>query len=342
MRPPPARACFGPLAAVLALAIAVSGCGTDEPKRAVDARTEVLRFYGVGAPAVALLGSHPTRNIRALDQAAADIPVWRRLRAAALEPLEAAGIGRSDLRRLVRPRDEIEGIETAALAVGVPEVGPLTRETTVLVLATDQVDLLDRLLRDAAAGGEVRPAGDLHGAHLYAGGESAYATRDGVLVSAPEVAGVRAALERRDGDSDEQLDEDVVNGLIDELALDGPVDVYANLGNVVDDDPVLRSLASQTPWVASLGQGALSAEASGQGLRVELVARTEREPVDPDELPAGETPRSFEITQASVAVVPPRPGSPDPVRDLLRGVTPLPVEATATADEIRAEAALDP
>ena len=218
------------IALALALATATAtGCGTSEPKRAVDARTEVIRFFAVDAPAVALLRPNPPARVAELNRAAAGIPAWTSLRDGVLEPLHGAGLRRSDLARLARPRDEIEGLDAAAIALGAPTPGSLAAGSRLLVFATDQGPLLVRLLRRSADAGRLRPAGRLDEALLYRSPDAAFAARDGVLVSAPRLNDVRAAIERRDGDSDEQLDEDVVNSLFDELSIEGALLVYANL-----------------------------------------------------------------------------------------------------------------
>jgi len=323
---------------------ALAGCGGEgEPKRAVDARTEVVRFFAVDVPAVAMLGPRPVRNLEDLDRSASDLPGWQQLRAAMLGPLRGAEIGPADLRQLVHPQDEIEGVEASALAVGSAGTGRPSRGETLLVLATDQADLLERTLRDAEGAGRVRSAGSLHEALLFAGEGAAFGVRDGVLVSAPSLAGVRTALQRRDGDSDEQLDEDVVNDLRDDLRIDGALDVYADLEGVIESDRALRSLAARTTWMQALRLGALSARTEGPVLEVELVVRTDEDQVEESELPAGDEPSSFEISTANVpALGQPHGDSQDPVVGLLRGITPLAGEATADSEEIRAEASVSP
>jgi hypothetical protein len=154
---------------------------------------------------------------------------------------------------------------------------------------------------------------------------------------------VRAAIERRDGDSDAQLDEDVVNGVLDELRTAGPLDVYANLGEAIDSDPRLSDLASHTPWVASLDKGALTARAEGPSVRLEMVAQTDRQDLDESELPVSAAPSRFALTSAGVAAVLPRRGGPaDPIVALLYGLTPMVGEATATTDEVRADLSVSP
>ena len=329
---------FPRLAAVtvagVALPFALACCGTAESKRAVDARTEVVRFYGVDAPAVAMLGNEPADDLASLDRAAAGLPAWSQLRAALLGPLRNAGIGAPELARLMRPHEEIEGVSAASLAVGIPGTGPLSPRRLLVVLVSDQTDLLDQLLGRSVAEGTIRRAGTLHDAKLYSGDSGAYAARDGVLVAAADRTTVRAALRRRDGDSDAQLDEDVVKGVLGELRIDGPLDVYANVDSVIESDPGLAAIAAGTPWLRALRQGALTARPTGAALRLEVAVRT-RGDLPESELPATGTPDPFTLTPDDVAG---RLGAGDPAGALLRGITPLEGSATASADEVRAQA----
>lgn len=319
----------------LVLAGAIAGCGETGPKRTVDARTEVLRFYAVDAPAVAVLRSNPQSSFERMDKVAAGLPAWAILRDAVLGPLHAAGLGRARLRRLVRPREEIEGTEAAALAVGGPTPASLDSGGSLLVLATDQTDLLDRLLRGAAADGRLREAGRLDEAMLYRGGGAAFAVRDGVLVSAPSLDAVRAAIKRRDGDRDEQLDDDVVESVFDDLDKQGPLLVYANLDRVREADAGLRALGRLAPWTGLLGQSAATARPVGNEVQIEAVARASGGNLQASDLPIGEAPSRFRISASAAGSLLPPPG---PLRDLLGGLAPLTGEATASSDDVRLKA----
>lgn len=318
---------------------ALAGCGESGAKRAADARTEALRFYAVDAPAVAVLGADPHERIAELDRAAGNLPTWTRVRDALLEPLEAAGLGTREVARLVRPRKEIEGVETAALAVGDPTPADLGRGSHLLVLVTDQADLLARLLRKGADAGSLQPAGELDEAVLYRSPEGAFAVRDGVLVSARRLTAVRAAIERRDGDSDAQLDEDVVESVFDELEAQGPLLVYADLEEVREADPAVRALAQVAPWTGSLGQAAASARPQGTAVRIEVVAKATGGDLTSEDLPVGATPRSFTISPSAAGPLLPRRG---PIRGLLSGLAPVQGEATASSDDVRLQATVAP
>jgi hypothetical protein len=321
------------------VATAAAGCGETESKRAVDARTEVLRFFAVDAPIVARLRPDPPAAVVALDDAGGTAPGWTEFRKLVSGPLEAAGLGRPQLARLVQPSEEIEGVDAAALALGVATPAALAAQRPLLVLATDQADLLSRLLRRASDRGLVRGAGGLDEAFLYRSPGASFAVRDGVLVSAPRLSDVRAAIERRDGDSDKQLDEDVVESLFNDLATQGPLLVYANLASVREVDPGLRTLSRQAPWIGMLGPTAATARAVGGSLQIEDFSTTTGGDLSSAELPIGSTPSPFTITESSADLLIPRPGA---IHTLLAGLAPFTGEATASSDEVRLHVTVGP
>lgn len=319
-------------AVILLLAAAAAGCGESTVKRSVDARTEVLRFFPVDAPVVGLLEPQPTDEVVNLDKAAGGVPIWAELRSAALGPLYAAGLGLADLRRLVRPQEQIEGLEAAAAGLGTPTASDLADGRQLLVLATDQAELLSRLMRDGAQSGRLRPAGRIDKAVLYRNPVASYAVRDGVLVSAGSNAEVRTAIKRRDGDSDLQLDEDVVRSLFNDLGEQGPLLVYANLDAVREADLGLRALGRVAPWTGMLVETAATARAVGDSVRIEDFSKATGEGFGSMDLPLGTTPSKFEINATVAASLIPFPG---PIRMLLAGLGQVKGEATATSDEVR-------
>jgi hypothetical protein len=320
---------------LLALLIAAAaGCGESGPKRSVDARTEALRFFSVDAPVVAVLHPEPFAQVLALNAAATHVPAWIDLREGVVGPLGAAGISPTQLGQLLRAGEDVEGIEASTLALGAATPADLRAGRELLVLATDDSELLAKLLQAQARAGRLKPAGQLEKAKLYEGHGSAYAVRDGVLVAAPDLATVRAAIERRDGDTDRQLDEDVVDSLFDQLATQGPLLVYADLDQVRKADPGLRRLARQAPWTAKLGPTAASAEAQGGAVRIEDFSKTSDSGFSSGELPIGTEPSRFEITSSNAVSLIPEPG---PVRGLLAGLTPVRGVATASSDEVHLE-----
>ena len=331
--------CKQAIALSLVVAAAAAGCGESESKRAVDARTEVLRFYSVDAPVVAMLPANPPQTIADLDRAVPSLPAWERLRDAALDPLRAAGLSESDLTQLAHPHDQISGVDAAAMAIGAPTPDSLSGAEPLLVFATDQSDLLAERFSAAAKRGDLRSAGELDDAQLYENADAAYAIRDGVLVSAPRMREVRDAIERRDGDSDRQLDEDVVRSIFGEPGIAGPLLVYADLRRAREADPSLEGLAGQQPWVAAAGQAAASARPVGNALQLDVVVRMDSS-LDPSQQPFGTATASFSIRAPEVAAPGTEPS--DPLRSLIAGLAPVEGEGTSSSDEVRLRAEVSP
>jgi hypothetical protein len=319
--------------ALLFAATAVAGCGDEgQPKRAVDARNEVLGFFAADAPVVAVLRPLPAADLVALDRAGAGSPVSVAVRGMVLGPLHVAGLGRRRLARLVEPQEEIEGVAASSAALGAPTPEDLAAKRPLLILATDQDELLTKLLDRAAEDGKLRRAGRLDKATLYRAPSQAFAARDGVLVSAQSLGQVRTAIGRRDGDSDQQLDEDVVHSLFNDLDPQGPLLVYADLAEVREVDAGLRALGKQAPWTGELGPTGASVRAVDGSLRIEDFSKTTGGDLDSGEVPIGTEPSKFEIVPSSVPALIPGAG---PVRELLTGLGPLQGEATASSDEVR-------
>jgi hypothetical protein len=318
--------------AVLLAAAALIGCGTSGPKRSVDARTEALRFFAVDAPVVAVLRPEPWSAVLALNNAAASNPAWMRMREAVLGPLVAAGVSPAELAKILQSGQDVGGAEATAIAIGAPTPGDLAAGRTLLVLSSDQSDLLAGLLRRQARAGKLEPAGKLDEASLYRGSGVAFAVRDGVLISATRLADVRTAIERRDGDTDRQLDEDVVDSLFNDLQTQGPLLVYANLAGVREVDPGMRQLAGQAPWTGKLGPTSATAYAETGAVRIEGFSKTASGNFSNTELPLGAAPSRFEIDPSAAATLIPQPG---PIRTLLTALAPISGEATASSDEVR-------
>ncbi len=280
---------------------------------------------------VAVLRTNPWASVLALNDAATGIPAWMDLRERVLGPLLAAGISPTELGKLLQSGQDVAGTTPAAIALGAATPADLAAGRGLLVLATDQSQL-SSLLRAEAKSGTLKPAGQLDEAQLYRRGATGFAVRDGVLVSAPRLADVRTAIERRDGDTDRQLDEDVVNSLFDDLSSQGPLLVYANLADVRDGDPGMRQLAEQAPWTAKLGPTAATAEAENGVVKIEDFSKTSGSNFSSGELPLGSRPSRFQIDATAAASLIPMPG---PVRNLLSGLGGVDGEATASSDEVQ-------
>lgn len=320
------------IAAGLLLAAAITGCGESTAKRSVDARTEVLGFFAVDAPVVAILRPEPAAEVVKLDRAAEELPIWSDLRSIVLGPLYAAGLDLQQLRRLVRAQEPIEGVDASALALGAATPTDLADHRALLVLATDQAELLSRLFRRNEEAGQLRRVGRLDEATLYRNPVASYAVRDGVLVSTSHLADVRTAIERRDGDSDLQLDEHVVLSLFNDLEAEGPLLVYGSLDEVREADLGLRTLGQVAPWTGKLDRTAASAQAVRGSIQIEDFSKASGEGFGSSDLPIGTEPSRFEINASVAASLIPFPG---PIRMLLAGLGPVEGEATASSDDVR-------
>ncbi len=331
-----------PILLALVFAATVAGCGESKPKRLVDARSEVLRFFAVDAPALILLQRNPAAQVSQINRSANDLATWDRLRGGALGPLHAAGLRRADVIRLAHPREQIEGVDAAALALGFPTPASLAASEPLVIYASDRVALLSRLLARGADRGRLKRVGQVDEARLYRGRGDAFAIRDGVLVSAPRLAEVRAAIERRDGDRSQQLDDHSVRSLFDQLPSEGSLLVYADLRAVQDADPGLRALARQVPWIEALGQLAGSVQPMAGSVRLEVAAKSAGADLTASGLAVGEAPTRFNFSSSNAASLLSVGGPTDPLRQLLLGMAPLAVEATASSDELRAKVVASP
>jgi hypothetical protein len=318
------------IALSLMLVAGFAACGESGVKRSVDARAEALSFFAKEAPVVALLRTQSPADVVELNRAAAGLPAWQRLRGLVLGPLHDAGLGQSRLRNLVRPSEEVEGLDAAALTIGAATPEDLAGGFPLLVLATDQAELLSTYMRRTAAAGALQPRGKLDDALLYEGRKAAFAIRDGVLVSAPSIGLVRSAIARRDGDSDERLDDNAVESLFESLDEPGPMLVYADLGYVREADPGLTQLTDKAPWTGKLGETVASVRAQDGAVMIEDFSKSTDE-LTSGELPLGAEPSGFEITADSAGVL----VEPGPILDLLTGLAPIRGEATASSDEVR-------
>jgi hypothetical protein len=234
----------------------------------------------------------------------------------------------------VQPSEEaVEGVDASALTIGAATPDDLAGGFPLLILATDQTDLLATYVDRTVAAGGLEPRGKLDDARLFEGHTASFAIRDGVLVSAPSLGLVRSAIARRDGDKDEQLDDNAVESLFDGLDGTGPLLVYSDLGKVLEVDLGLKALGVLKPWTAKLGQTVASVQGKGEAVRVEALAKS-TEDLTPAGVPFGAEPQSFVISGQNIRDT----ITLGPSARLLIGVAPISGEATATSDEVRVHA----
>jgi hypothetical protein len=280
---------------VIALSVALlAGCGTSQTKRAVDSRTEVLRFFPADAQVVALLRTDlSSGNQLALDRAASGIPVWTRLRARLLRQLDAAGLSLDALRPALRP--DVESPGPPELAAGAASASAIAAGRPLVILATDHADRLYRVVNDAAKGGHLQPAGSYHEARLYRSRLAVFAVRDGVLVIAAGLGQIRTALDTRDGDRYAHLNDGEVEQLLGELPVDAPLEIYANSGTIAETDPAVRAMTAAAPWIAALGESAVGVHASGSAVAIDVIAKAS-EASGTAQPPFGEAPTRVAFT----------------------------------------------
>jgi hypothetical protein len=212
-----------PLAALILLAALLSGCGESSVKRSVDAQTEALRFFAADVPRVAILATDNEAGIS--DAAIASLSglapwggVWKRTD----ELLRSSGIPPARLDELIRGSEATAGLPGSQLAMELS--GP---DQSLTVLVTDRSEEMDKVFRHAAAAGGLTRSGEFDNAAIYKGRGGAFAVRDGVMLVAASTARLRTAIETRDGDRGDQLDDRNVQALLDEVPEQAPLDVYA-------------------------------------------------------------------------------------------------------------------
>lgn len=282
--------CLAALLALVLLAPALTACGDEPatpgespPKRALDPRGEVLRFFPVDTDPIVLVETADPEKLAALDRAMQGVPLWRTFRERLRRSLESAGIEPTRVLELSRnPAEDIE-LPTPEIAFGTLPGSGSEDERAQFALATEQGVALAGLFKEAAEKGGLEDAGEFDGARLYRGRDLDFAVRDGVLIAAADINRLQQAIARRDGDPDSQLDVAPVTALINELTEPGTLRAYIGPGPTAD--ALLSLIADEAPEAA---EAALAVRIDGDGaLAIEVVVRTEEAEADEDE-PAGE------------------------------------------------------
>jgi hypothetical protein len=292
------------LLTALALVATVAGCGAgeDTPKRTVDPLDEALRFFPVDAEAVILV--RPDRGaFHTLGEVAHRV-------SPTLSPVPDFTIP----LRAVAPPGQVAELTAAEqgpasrIAVGAASTRQLFGDGGLAVLVSDRAEDLERLVARAARRGRMRPAGEHHEARLYRGPGFAIAERDGVLLIGDKVDAVRAAIDTRDGDRDEHLDDRAAEDAIDELPETAPVLVFLDMRAIAAGRAIPPEL-ERVGWLDSLRHAAVAARPAPGGVALQVFG-------DGDGADLGET-----IDDRSLERLPPtvRPlGTPSVAGDELR------------------------
>jgi hypothetical protein len=346
---------FAVVAAGIAMLAALTGCngtstpGEEVPKRALDPRSEALRYFPSSTEAVTLTETSDEQALESLDMAMGRSTQWVEARDRLTDSLSRAGIGPTQVLELSRqPAVEIDLPQPEIAAGTVPGSGQ-PRSRLLIVLPTEQGVELDRLFRQAAESGGLEVAGNFDDARLYRGPDLDFAVRDGVLVAADGLDRVQQAIARRDGDRQFQLDDAPVTALLNQLPSGAGFHAYSGksrtteaIAELIGDalnpgsDPGGSDAEAFEPEEAAF----TLREEAGR-LNIELIVRLaeasdvsggsdeEEEPADADE------PQPVSITAAALdralADLPPE----SPLR-LLKGLAPFAGAAWIDGDTMRA------
>jgi hypothetical protein len=327
-----------PLHLALTAALAIAGCGggSDDPKRAVDARTEALHFFPADQPFVALLDTSTpnrralARTVRALGSAPALDAFAGRAEFASRSDLEL-----TPLTDLLGDEEMEDGVAASQAALGLrPDA--TRREDALLVLVSDRSDEVEEAAETVAADSRMEEVGRFHEARLFAGASSALAVRDGVVLIGPDAASLRAALTLRDSNQDEQLDEDQVADLLGELPVQPPLVAYADVAALERTDPAVTALAlGERTWMRALRETAIAISPEAAGIRIEVFA--EVEPDNGPAIPFGEQPREVEIARLEAGrLVGGGPARASAFHGAVLALAPFLARGSVTDDELRA------
>jgi hypothetical protein len=158
------------------------------------------------------------------------------------------------------------------------------------------------------------------------------------MLAAATPARLRTAIETRDGDRGEHLDDREVADLLEEVPEDAPLDIYANVPELSASDPAVAQLATPpAAWLNSLRGMVLAVSGTPGGLRIAAFGRLEESPPAAESPPIGEQPRQTALSRRAVTGLVAGGAAPtSPFYRLLTEAAPLEAAATVEGDEFRA------
>jgi hypothetical protein len=324
-----------PLYLAIAALLALAGCGDDpdEPKRAVDARTEALHFFPADQPFVALLDTSTPDRLE-LERTVRALRGTGTLEAFTAYPalLPGSETELAPLAELMTDEDPDDGVADSQAAMGLSGRG----ENVLLVMVSERTEEVEDAAEEVAQALRLGETEGFHEARVFAGDALALAIRDGVVLLAPGIASLRAALALRDSDQDEQLDEDQVADLLRELPTQPPLVAYANFALLEGSDPGVGILAvGERSWMRGLRETAIAIIPEPARLRIELFAQVESEEVGT--IPFGEEPQEVEVVRAEAGrLLGGNLGRPSAFRDAVVALAPFVARASLTDEEVRA------
>ena len=258
------------------LAVALPGCGgDDESAGPLDAG---LAYVPADSPfAVVVDTDLEGDQYKALDSILAKFPFGDRTIAELIAD-QLGGTGSDvDFEEDVRP---ILGNPAVLGATDIRSfLADDNDDSFVAALQADDQEALESLIEKSGA----EEAGETAGATKYEDGGSVFAVDDDVVVLADSERSLDRALERADGD--DRLTQDEFEGAFDENPNAALAGVYANLQNLIASSAEGRTAAKRIPWVGALRTLGLTMKASGDGVGVDFVARTESEGLTEEDLP---------------------------------------------------------
>ena len=258
------------------VAVALPGCGGDEENSGpLDAG---LAYVPADSPfAVAVDTDLEGDQYKALDSILAKFPFGDRTIAELVADQVRGADSDVDFEKDVRP---ILG-NTAVL--GATDIQTFLAdgndESFVAALQTDDQEALDNLIEKSGA----EEAGETAGATKYEDGGSVFAVDGDMVVLANSERSLDRALER--ADADERLTQDQFEAAFDTNPNAALAGVYANLQDLIASSADGRAAAKRIPWVGALRTLGLTMKASGDGVGVDFVARTESEGLSEEDLP---------------------------------------------------------
>jgi hypothetical protein len=332
----PLRIAFAGALALAAVHL-LAGCGgeSDEPKRAVDARTEALHFFPAEQPFVALLDTSTPERLE-LARTLRALQVSGTLQAFTGYPgLLQRGSELAPLAELMDDEDPDDGLADSQAAMGLRPGGGAGAEV-LLVLVSGKTEEMEDAAEEVADALGLSETEGFHEARVFADDAQALAVRDGVVLLAPGVAPLRAALALRDSNQDEQLDEDQVADLLGELPAPPPLVAYADFARLEGSDPGVGALAvGERRWMRWLRETAIAVTPQAARLRIEVFAEVESEGVGT--VPFGEEPRQVVVLRGEAGgLVGRKLGRPSAFRDAVLSLAPFVARASLSDEEVRA------
>lgn len=330
------------LTAVLVLAAAAGGavgCGEEgpEPKRLVEARTEALRYFGPDTPFVAVADPSPGgvsdpaatfEDLAAIDSVAA-------FAGEDLRFVERQGIAVEDLVAVLSVPDPTLEIESAQVAVGVtPTQTPVSDVLIAIVTARPEATRVaaEEIVRETG----LRPAGTIDKADIYSGEHATISVRDGVILIANSPAQIEGAIERRDADPGERIDEGRIDDALEPVSEAAALIAFLDIGELVRLDPALGALVTGDPlgWLRGLGDAGVSI-VPGQPAQIRFNSELDSEQAEA--VPLEEAPRTFDLSEEDLEQATSGPGSnTSGFRAALIAIGPGALTVSSAPDELRA------